>query len=95
MTTKALNPHVITDDGIEITACNATGPFALTMHLLPILKSTAKLPDSHVRIVTVSSDQQDNAVAFDFSSLEGLNSAKPGTMGRYANSKLAVSGLLR
>ncbi|KAJ3978801.1 short chain dehydrogenase [Lentinula detonsa] len=76
-------------DGIEIQACNGTGHFALTVSLLPLLKETAAMPDSHVRIVNLSS------VGYlftyfgkpDFSSLEDLNRNRS-TWVRYGISKL-------
>jgi hypothetical protein len=85
-------PYKLSPDGIELQACNATGHFALTAHLLPILKKTAvSFPDSHVRIVNVSSMAYLQAIAPDLSSLEGLNRAEDSPMGRYNHSKLNVS----
>lgn len=91
-------PYKLSEDGIEIQACNATGHFAFTLHLLPILKSTAEMPGARVRILNVASDAHETASNFDFTSLEGLNTTKSSPFGRYANSKLMVclhSGSLR
>ncbi|KAJ4483853.1 short chain dehydrogenase [Lentinula aciculospora] len=68
-------PYELSPEGIEIQACNGTGHFALTVSLLSLLKETAAMPDSHVRIVNISSITYLGARAGkpDFSSLEGLN----------------------
>jgi NAD(P)-dependent dehydrogenase (short-subunit alcohol dehydrogenase family) len=42
-------------NGIEVQFANHTGHFALIQPLLPLLIKTSKEPDSHVRIVNVSS----------------------------------------
>ncbi|KAF9071219.1 hypothetical protein BDP27DRAFT_1419255 [Rhodocollybia butyracea] len=84
-------PYELGPDGIEGQACNGTGHFALTVPLLPLLKQTAALPDSHVRIVNLSSFGY-NFARFgtpDFSSLEGLNQKSWSTWGRYGMSKLS------
>ncbi|KAF9071224.1 hypothetical protein BDP27DRAFT_1503771 [Rhodocollybia butyracea] len=83
-------PYELGPDGIEIQACNGTGHFALTIPLLPLLKQTAALPNSHVRIVNVTSQGYHFArsVTPDFSSLERLNQKTWSTMGRYGLSKL-------
>lgn len=84
-------PFELSPDGIELQACNATGHFALTMSLLPILKKTSSLPESHVRIVNLSSwghnfpGRQPN-----FSSLENLNLQSGSSIARYGQSKLTV-----
>ncbi|KAA1106640.1 hypothetical protein PGT21_036764 [Puccinia graminis f. sp. tritici] len=82
-------PYKLSPDGIELQACNATGHFALTSHLLPILKNTAvSFPDSHVRVVNVASMAYLQAITPDLSSLEGLNRADDSPMGGYNHSKL-------
>ncbi|KAI9600180.1 hypothetical protein KEM48_000594 [Puccinia striiformis f. sp. tritici PST-130] len=48
-------PYELSEDGIEIQLCNATGHFAFTTALLDLLKRTSAEPDSHVRVVNVSS----------------------------------------
>ncbi|KAJ4481029.1 short chain dehydrogenase [Lentinula aciculospora] len=83
-------PYELSPDGIEIQACNGTGHFALTFSLLPLLKDTAAMPDSHVRIVNISSGgyMAAHAGTPDFSSLEGLNQKTWSTWVRYGMSKL-------
>lgn len=86
-------PYNLTPDGIEAQACNGTGHFALTIPLLPLLKKTAAMPDSHVRIVNITSAAY-RFVYFgkvDFATLEGLNQESWGTLARYGLSKLSVS----
>ncbi|KAL2060546.1 hypothetical protein VTL71DRAFT_9187 [Oculimacula yallundae] len=49
--------YSLTRDGIEtLVATNHIGHFVLTEALLPLLRQTAQLPGSDVRVVTVSSD---------------------------------------
>ncbi|PLW12726.1 hypothetical protein PCANC_18150 [Puccinia coronata f. sp. avenae] len=82
-------PYQLSPDEIEVQACNATGHFALTFHLLPILKRTASsVPDSHVRIVNVSSIAHVFVTDPDLSSVEGINRRDDWSMGRYNHSKL-------
>ncbi|KAJ3847226.1 short chain dehydrogenase [Lentinula lateritia] len=83
-------PYELGPDGIEIQACNGTGHFALTVSLLSILKDTAAMPGSHVRIVNITSGGYmfANFTKPDFTSLEGLNQKTFGTWGRYGLSKL-------
>ncbi|KAJ3742980.1 hypothetical protein DFH05DRAFT_1498829 [Lentinula detonsa] len=83
-------PYELSPDGIEIQACNGTGHFALTVTLLPLLKETAAMPDSHVRIVNVTSNGYlaAHTTTPDFSSLEGLNQKTWSTWVRYGLSKL-------
>ncbi|KAF8191464.1 hypothetical protein K438DRAFT_1830561 [Mycena galopus ATCC 62051] len=81
-------PYELTADGIEIQACNGTGHFAFTVDLLPILRRTDALPDTHVRIVCVSSEGHRVAQP-DFSDLKGLNQKCTTTQHRYGNSKLS------
>lgn len=82
-------PYEIGPDGIEVQACNGTGHFALTTKLLPILRKTANLKDSDVRIVSVASEAHKFSNP-DFSSLEGLNKPCWNSAVRYGNSKLSV-----
>lgn len=87
-------PYQLSPDGIEVQACNATGHFALTVPLLPLLKKTAAMPDSHVRIVNVTSMGYRFAQGtIDFSTLEDLNEKSRSTWGRYGLSKLSVSAI--
>ncbi|KAG0147847.1 hypothetical protein CROQUDRAFT_655640 [Cronartium quercuum f. sp. fusiforme G11] len=85
----AMAPYELGPDGIEVQACNGTGHFALTTKLLPILRKTAGLEGSDVRVVTVSSDAHKFTWAPDFSSLEGLNKPCANSAVRYGNSKLS------
>ncbi|KIK64544.1 hypothetical protein GYMLUDRAFT_220981 [Collybiopsis luxurians FD-317 M1] len=82
-------PYELGPDGIELQACNGTGHFALTIPLLPLMKETAAKPNSHVRIVNVTSSGYRLAGSPDFSSLEGLNQKSWSSWGRYGLSKLA------
>jgi len=85
-------PYEVSADGIEVQACNGTGHFALTVPLLPLLKRTAALPESHVRIVNVTSQGYLLASLLatpDFSTLESLNQQAWSTWGRYGLSKLS------
>ncbi|KAE9406078.1 NAD(P)-binding protein [Gymnopus androsaceus JB14] len=84
-------PYELSADGIEAQACNGTGHFALTIPLLPLLKQTAALPDSHVRIVNITSMgyQFARLGSPDFSSLEGLNQKTRSAWVRYGFSKLS------
>jgi len=82
-------PYELSPDGIEVQACNGTGHFALTVPLLPLLKQTAAMPDSHVRIVNVTSAGYRWARGPDFSTLENLNQESWSTWGRYGLSKLS------
>ncbi|KIK63777.1 hypothetical protein GYMLUDRAFT_452511 [Collybiopsis luxurians FD-317 M1] len=81
-------PFQLTEDGIEIQACNGVGHAALTFPLLPLLKQTAAEPNSHVRIVSVASIGSWAAYQPDFTSLDTLNRPYWSTWLRYANSKL-------
>ncbi|KAF7359227.1 hypothetical protein MSAN_01264800 [Mycena sanguinolenta] len=82
-------PYELTVDGIELQACNGTGHFALTVPLLPLLRRTAAMPDSHVRVVTLSSEGHRAAQSPNFSDLSGLNQRCATALNRYANSKLS------
>jgi hypothetical protein len=88
-------PTEVSEDGVDLVACNATGHYALTIPLIPILKSTAALPDAHVRVVNVTSAAHELASSktIDFGTLDGFNAKgkKLGAMARYGNSKLGVS----
>lgn len=82
-------PYKLSPDGIEIQACNATGHFALTKHLLPILKETASgILNTNVRIVNVASMAHIIATRPDLSTLEGLNRRGDCALTRYNYSKL-------
>ncbi|KAA1069162.1 hypothetical protein PGT21_014773 [Puccinia graminis f. sp. tritici] len=82
-------PYELSEDGIELQACNGTGHFGLTIPLLPILKKT-DAAGSQVRIVNLSSIAHRTAASKpDFSSLEALNRKYSSTWIRYGNSKLS------
>ncbi|KAG0149844.1 hypothetical protein CROQUDRAFT_653134 [Cronartium quercuum f. sp. fusiforme G11] len=83
-----MTPYELSPDGIELQACNGTGHFALTKALLPILKKTSTLIDSHVRIVNLSSLGHNFAGKPDFSSLDNLNNKSISEYIRYGQSKL-------
>ncbi|OAV96482.1 hypothetical protein, variant [Puccinia triticina 1-1 BBBD Race 1] len=81
--------YELSPDGIEVQACNATGHFALTSHLLPILRKTASsISGSHVRIINVASIGHITATDPDLSSLQGINRPNDWPMSRYTHSKL-------
>ncbi|OAV87996.1 hypothetical protein PTTG_08762 [Puccinia triticina 1-1 BBBD Race 1] len=85
----AFAPYQLSEDGIEIHACNATGHFAFTIPLLNLLEKTSQEPGSHVRIVNVSSNAHSWVWGTpDFSSLKNLNEHCFGMMDRYGLSKL-------
>ncbi|KAJ3788752.1 hypothetical protein GGU10DRAFT_409782 [Lentinula aff. detonsa] len=81
-------PYQLSEDGIELQACNGTGHVALTLPLLPLLKRTATEPNSHVRIVNITSIAARGAHKPDFTNLDTLNRPFWITVVRYANSKL-------
>lgn len=81
-------PYTLSEDGIELQACNGTGHFAFTIPLINLLEKTSQEPNSHVRIVNVSSQAHLWAWSPDFSSLEGLNQKSYGSIARYGLSKL-------
>ncbi|KAF9023262.1 NAD(P)-binding protein, partial [Hymenopellis radicata] len=86
-------PYKIGPDGIEIQACNGTGHFALTIALLPILKDTASKPESHVRIVNLTSRGHSLLHSLaqkpNYKTLDDLNQQCSSTWGRYGNGKLS------
>lgn len=88
---QAHAPYELGPEGIEVQACNGTGHFALTIKLLPVLRKTARLEGSDVRIVTVTSHGYQFTRDPDFTSLEALNRPGANTAVRYGNSKLSVS----
>ncbi|KAM0788251.1 hypothetical protein ACM66B_001402 [Microbotryomycetes sp. NB124-2] len=75
--------------GVEIQFYNHLGHFALVQELLPILKETAKKPDSRVRVVNVSSAGHKLTAKPDFSSLDTVNAQLMSTWHRYGQSKLS------
>ncbi|KAH9812023.1 hypothetical protein DFH28DRAFT_1130264 [Melampsora americana] len=81
-------PYELSPDGIELQACNGTGHFALTTLLLPILKKTSRLDNTHVRIVNLSSLAHNQTGTPSFESLEGLNKKWGSNGSRYGQSKL-------
>ncbi|VDC05280.1 unnamed protein product [Peniophora sp. CBMAI 1063] len=53
---RLTTPYKMGEEGVELTmAVNYLGVFILTQSLLPLLKATAALPDTDVRIAVVSS----------------------------------------
>jgi len=76
----------------EIITVNHFSPFVFTNTLLPLLKSTAALPDSDVRIVVVSSGAHTFVSPTQFKTKEDFNLTFEGTrfstMKRYGLSKL-------
>ncbi|PLW27495.1 hypothetical protein PCANC_09524 [Puccinia coronata f. sp. avenae] len=84
-----LTPYELSEDGIELHLCNATGHFAFTVPLLNLLEKTSQEPGSHVRIVNLSSDAHVCVWGTpDFGSLKSLNEHSYWTASRYALSKL-------
>ncbi|MBW0465373.1 hypothetical protein O181_005088 [Austropuccinia psidii MF-1] len=86
----ACTPYNLSDDGIEVQACNGTGHFAFTVPLLPLLEKTSQESGTQVRIINVTSDAHTLVWKPDFSSLAGLNQKSFGPIGRYGNSKLSI-----
>ncbi|PLW11475.1 hypothetical protein PCANC_09525 [Puccinia coronata f. sp. avenae] len=85
----AFTPYELSEDGIELHLCNATGHFAFTVPLLNLLEKTSQDPDSHVRIVNVSSDAHHWVWGTpDFGSLKSLNEHSSWMTGRYGLGKL-------
>ncbi|KAA1115005.1 hypothetical protein PGT21_029266 [Puccinia graminis f. sp. tritici] len=85
----AFKPYELSEDGIELQLCNAIGHFAFTIPLLDLLKKTSKDPESHVRIVNVSSVAHSWVLGTpDFSSVENLNKHSYCPIDRYGLSKL-------
>ncbi|KAA1115009.1 hypothetical protein PGT21_029386 [Puccinia graminis f. sp. tritici] len=85
----AFTPYQLSEDGIELHICNATGHFAFTIPLLNILEKTSQEPGSHVRIVNVSSDAHFWVWGTpDFSLLKSVNEHSYGVIDRYGLSKL-------
>ncbi|KAM0788262.1 hypothetical protein ACM66B_001411 [Microbotryomycetes sp. NB124-2] len=75
-------------NGVEIQFFNHLGHFALVQELLPTLQQTAKGPNAHVRVVTVSSAGHIITPKPNFSSLEAVNARMLSTWHRYGQSKL-------
>ncbi|KAF3058834.1 hypothetical protein CFAM422_011801 [Trichoderma lentiforme] len=92
---------ITTKEGLEQTiGVNHVGHFVLTKSLLPLLKATAKVPGSDVRIVTVSSVAEKFAPkSNNFTSIKDLKdpgaanpndyASRKATFKRYGASKLA------
>ncbi|ORY88786.1 hypothetical protein BCR35DRAFT_301118 [Leucosporidium creatinivorum] len=76
-------------NGVEVQFWNHLGHFALIKPLLPLLIKTSKEPNSHVRIVNVSSMGHRYTPKPDFTSLETVNAPLGSTWDRYGQSKLA------
>ncbi|KAK4058245.1 hypothetical protein OIO90_000402 [Microbotryomycetes sp. JL221] len=76
-------------NGIEIQFYNHLGHFALVTELLSLLEKTAQEPDSHVRVVSVSSTGHQITGTPDFSSTESVNRQMTSTWHRYGQSKLS------
>jgi len=85
----AFTPYQLSEDGIELQLCNATGHFAFTIPLLALLEKTSQEPGSHVRIVNLSSDAHLWVWRTpDFASLKSLNEHSYCWVDRYGLSKL-------
>ncbi|KAI9095625.1 short chain dehydrogenase [Phlyctochytrium arcticum] len=85
-------PYELTKDGVEIQfQTNHLGHFLLTTKLLPLMKTTSKLPNSSVRIVNVSSlgHKIFSASGMNFDTLENVNKEMSSAFTRYGQSKLA------
>lgn len=82
-------PYSKTKQGYEIQfGTNHMGPALLTKLLLPTLLKTAKLPDSDVRVVNLSSYAHNLAPAYGII-LDSITAEKESTNARYGSSKLA------
>ncbi|KAE9400069.1 NAD(P)-binding protein [Gymnopus androsaceus JB14] len=84
--TKETRLHMLINNAGIV--CNGTGHVALTLPFLPLLKQTAAEPNSHVRIVNLTSAASQMAYQPIFTSLETLNRPYVSTWIRYGNSKL-------
>ncbi|CAL1709029.1 unnamed protein product [Somion occarium] len=77
----------------DVMVVNHLSPFVFTITLLPLLKETAKLPGTDVRIVNVSSDAIKMLKSVHFANKEDFNDehakALIPAMARYGRSKLA------
>ncbi|KAL2135488.1 hypothetical protein VTI74DRAFT_8347 [Chaetomium olivicolor] len=85
-------PAALSKDGYEIQfATNHLGHALLTVKLLPLLQSTAELPDSDVRIINVSSTGWGLAPpgGFVLDKLKTTQEMPFGRLLRYGQSKLA------
>jgi len=87
-------PYKINEDGIlDIMTINHISHFVLTETLLPLLKSTASLDNSDVRIVNVSSLAHTRVKPESFVGKDSLNKqygeSVSGYLDTYGNSKLA------
>lgn len=83
----------VTKDGYEVQfGINHLGNTALLLHLLPLLLKTAALPNSDVRVITITSlgyrGHPKGGIQFDTLNTP-QTSLRLGTWGRYAQSKLA------
>ncbi|KAF8191482.1 hypothetical protein K438DRAFT_2018237 [Mycena galopus ATCC 62051] len=65
--------YELTADRIKLQVCNGTGHFTFTVDLLPILQCTDALPDTHVRVISLSSKGHSLAQNPNFSDLKALN----------------------
>jgi NAD(P)-dependent dehydrogenase (short-subunit alcohol dehydrogenase family) len=83
-------PAALTEDGYEVQfGSNYMGPALFTKLLLDILQSTAEQPQSDVRVVNLSSELFKQAPTGMPLADNKTVLSKIGTVGRYANSKLA------
>lgn len=88
---KRTSPYTLSEDGIEIQACNCTGHFALTERLIPLMKKTAQgAGERHVRIINMTSVTHKLNSEPDFTSLERLNQRRCSGLERHANSMLSM-----
>ncbi|KAI0319571.1 NAD-P-binding protein [Amylostereum chailletii] len=97
---RLASDYVQADSGVEMSvAVNHIGPFVLTTMLLPLLKSTASLPGSDVRIISLTSYAYKLAGPVRFTTLDDLNDPRgaPGARNgwlakfrRYGATKLMI-----
>ncbi|KAJ3784257.1 NAD-P-binding protein [Lentinula aff. detonsa] len=91
---SSFGPYKLNQDGLlDIMVVNHISHFVLTETLLPLLRHTATLEDSDVRIVNVSSTAHTHAATESFAAKENLNKqfgdSVTGYLATYGHSKLA------
>ncbi|OAV91183.1 hypothetical protein, variant 2 [Puccinia triticina 1-1 BBBD Race 1] len=83
--------YSLSEDGIEIQACNTVGHFCLTERLVPLMKRTAQVADGrHARIVNITSASHKLNSEPDFASSQGLNQRRCSALERHGNSMLSI-----
>ncbi|KAA1115047.1 hypothetical protein PGT21_030298 [Puccinia graminis f. sp. tritici] len=81
----------LSEDGVEIQACNTVGHFCLTDRLVPLMKRTAQSAQGHhVRIVNMTSVTHKLNSEPDFTNLQGLNQRRCSALERHGNSMLSI-----